>query len=214
MLVRLHSCPTFPTNLTNQGLPFGSPFFFVLLTIGNNYGKIYGYETFEDYEKSLFEQGLKFLNDNNYEQAKIYSAKLINTVDSETNLFNSNNSIVDTLLMQKYLAAKTNGIIFQVNIDDLSDLPLSAEDLTVVLSNLIDNAIEAAIKCLHEKIIKIKIKKDSSGYILSVHNTTSRNISIENGEIIGAGKHEELLQVSKIYREVYEQQTSGGEGNA
>lgn len=129
-----------------------------------------------------------FLNDNNYEQAKAYSAKLINTVDSETNLFNSNNSIVDTLLMQKYLVAKTNDIIFQVNIDDLSDLPLSAEDLTVVLSNLIDNAIEAAIKCPHEKIIKIKIKKDSSGYILSVHNTTSRNISIENGEIITTKK--------------------------
>lgn len=129
-----------------------------------------------------------FLNDNNYEQAKTYSAKLINSIDLETNLFNSNNSIVDTLLMQKYLVAKANDIIFQVNIDDLSDLPLSAEDLTVVLSNLIDNALEAAIKCPYEKIIKIKIKKDCSGYILSVHNTYFGDISVENGEIITTKK--------------------------
>lgn len=129
-----------------------------------------------------------FLNDNNYDQAKIYSTNLINNVDSETNLFNSNNSIVDTLLMQKYLVAKSNDIIFQVNIDDLKDLPLSAEDLTVILSNLVDNAIEAAIKCPYEKIIKIKIKKDSFGYILSVHNTYFEDISVENGEIITTKK--------------------------
>ena len=36
---------------------------------------------------------------------------------------------------------------------------------------------------------------------------------MNNGKIECAGKHEELLSSSEIYREVYEQQTTGGDEN-
>ena len=36
---------------------------------------------------------------------------------------------------------------------------------------------------------------------------------MDNGQISAAGKHDELMQNSEIYREVYEQQTNGGDGN-
>ncbi len=36
---------------------------------------------------------------------------------------------------------------------------------------------------------------------------------MENGKIASSGKHDELLKSSEIYREVYEQQTNGGDGN-
>lgn len=39
-------------------------------------------------------------------------------------------------------------------------------------------------------------------------------IVLENGKIAAVGKHDELLQGSEIYREVYEQQISGGDSNA
>ncbi len=38
-------------------------------------------------------------------------------------------------------------------------------------------------------------------------------IVMENGKIANVGKHNELLKTSEIYREVYEQQTSGGDDN-
>ena len=38
-------------------------------------------------------------------------------------------------------------------------------------------------------------------------------IVMDNGRISAVGKHEELLSSSSIYREVYEQQTRGGEKN-
>jgi len=37
---------------------------------------------------------------------------------------------------------------------------------------------------------------------------------MDNGKIAASGKHEELLRTSEIYREVYEQQTNGGESDA
>lgn len=39
-------------------------------------------------------------------------------------------------------------------------------------------------------------------------------VVMDNGEIADIGTHEELIESSKIYREVYEQQVSGGEENA
>ena len=36
-------------------------------------------------------------------------------------------------------------------------------------------------------------------------------IVMENGKIAQTGTHKELLETSEIYREVYEEQTQGGE---
>jgi len=38
-------------------------------------------------------------------------------------------------------------------------------------------------------------------------------IVMENGKIMNVGKHDELLKTSEIYRELYEQQTNGGDRN-
>ncbi len=38
-------------------------------------------------------------------------------------------------------------------------------------------------------------------------------IVMDNGQITAVGKHDELMQKSEIYREVYEQQTNGGDNN-
>jgi ATP-binding cassette subfamily B protein len=37
---------------------------------------------------------------------------------------------------------------------------------------------------------------------------------MDNGHIVARGTHEELLKSSEIYREIYEQQTNGGEDDA
>ena len=38
-------------------------------------------------------------------------------------------------------------------------------------------------------------------------------IVMDNGKISAAGTHSELLSTSEIYREVYEQQTNGGDSD-
>ena len=38
-------------------------------------------------------------------------------------------------------------------------------------------------------------------------------IVMDNGRISAAGTHDELMKTSEIYREVYEQQTNGGDAN-
>ncbi|MBR5805370.1 MAG: sensor histidine kinase [Oscillospiraceae bacterium] len=110
------------------------------------------------------------------QQAALYTDRLLNTSISVSRLFESGNSVVDTLLTRKYSQAKAMDINMQVFIDDLTQLAVPSEELVVILSNLLDNAIDACEKCTGEKLIKVKFSKEDENYILSVHNTAA-NIS-------------------------------------
>lgn len=58
-------------------------------------------------------------------------------------LVNTHNPIIDAILNQKGYAAKEQDIDLHFEINDLSDVAIPSVDLTVVMSNLLDNAIEA-----------------------------------------------------------------------
>ena len=61
-------------------------------------------------------------------------------------LVNTHNPIIDAILNQKGYAAKEQDIDLHFEINDLSDVAIPSVDLTVVISNLLDNAIEACQK--------------------------------------------------------------------
>ena len=61
-------------------------------------------------------------------------------------LVNTHNPIIDAILNQKGYAAKEQDIDLHFEINDLSDVAIPSVDLTVVMSNLLDNAIEACEK--------------------------------------------------------------------
>lgn len=113
-------------------------------------------------------------------QAKEYTGSLLASSISVTRLFDSGNTIVDTLLTQKYNHAKELGIKMQVLVEDLSQVAMSSENLVVVLSNLLDNAIEACTHTSDEKIIKVKFVLEDIGHILTVQNTTNNIPHNEN----------------------------------
>lgn len=123
-------------------------------------------------------------------QAARYTDRLLNTSISISRLFDSGNSVVDTLLTRKYNQAKAMNINMQVFIDDLTQLEIPGEELVVILSNLLDNAIEACEKYSGEKLIKVKFSKEDENYILSVHNTAadiSTNLSTTKEDRLNHG---------------------------
>ena len=118
----------------------------------------------------------------NTAQAVEYTSDLLNTSVSVSRLFDSGNRIVDTLLTQKYNHAKELGIKMQVLVEDLSGVAMSGDKLVVVLSNLLDNAIEACTYVPAEKIIKVKFTVEDAGHILTVQNTALSGPDIENNQ--------------------------------
>ena len=94
---------------------------------------------------------------------------------------NSKHPVVDVILNQKYQTARENDIRMQIRVNDLSGLAIPTDSLVVVLTNLLDNAIEACRRLDGYREICCSILYDDGLYI-SVRNT-SGPVQIVDGKI-------------------------------
>ena len=129
------------------------------------------------------------INAGNYEELKNYIKNISGHLNTELDYIKTNNVIVDAILNSKYRETLEKGIIFIFQLNDLSKINLSDEDIVVILSNLLSNAIEACEKYHGKKIIKLKFIQEGDNIIISVKNTYNGKLEIKDGEI----------QTSKLY---------------
>lgn len=97
--------------------------------------------------------------------------------------------VTDILFNHKFALAQKHQIRIDLQLDDLSFFPLPDDEMTVVLSNLIDNAINAckAVPEPNNRYIVVKMKKSDQFWFLYVENTTAEPIKIINNQVIKAG---------------------------
>ena len=92
---------------------------------------------------------------------------------------------VDIILSQKKAVADSMGIQFSFRLDDLSAFPLQDDALVVLLSNLIDNAIEACNKIsdADSRSILLKMRVESEAGFLYIENSTAEPVMITNNHV-------------------------------
>ena len=129
------------------------------------------------------------INTGNYEELKNYIKNISGHLSTELDYIKTNNVIVDAILNSKYRETLEKGIIFIFKLNDLSTIRIEDEDIVVILSNLLSNAIEACEKYSGKKVIKLKFIKEGDNIIISVKNTYNGKLEIRDGEI----------QTSKLY---------------
>ena len=113
--------------------------------------------------------------------ARQYLAEVIGTGQLDAMAVHSNNPIIDAILNQKYAQACELGIQIDFAITDLAGFPLSNKETAVVLSNLLDNAIEACKTQKGARLIRVKIQCSAEKTVLSVMNTIDKAPVMENG---------------------------------
>lgn len=97
-----------------------------------------------------------------YETQKRYIAEQLKSVAYTRERFYTGNSIIDAVINRKFFEARNKDILFPIVSDNLSSVGISDSDLVTILSNIIDNAIEATEKCKIRKVtLKIKIKENN-----------------------------------------------------
>ena len=79
-------------------------------------------------------------------------------------------------------------------------------------TSAVDTKTDALIRAGFARYIPETTKIIIAQRIASVEHA-DKILVLDQGRIVSMGKHEELLQTSPIYREVYEQQTKGGKAN-
>ena len=123
------------------------------------------------------------LDKKQYSKLEEYVKKIYGSLNNEPDAINTNNVIVNAILNTKYQEAEENGIVFVFRVNDLSELKVKDEDVVTILSNLLNNAIEACGMCEDKKVIKFKFVKEDDKIIIAVKNTFSYDVVYENGEI-------------------------------
>lgn len=113
-----------------------------------------------------------------------YIEGIYNKLDRERDSIDTNNIIVNAILNEKYQEANRNGIVFVLRINDLSELGIEDEDIVTILSNLLNNAIEACKKCImNKRVLKLKFVKEDEMIKIGIRNTFEHSILYEDGEI-------------------------------
>ncbi|HAG14716.1 MAG TPA: ABC transporter, partial [Ruminococcus sp.] len=80
-------------------------------------------------------------------------------------------------------------------------------------TSAVDTKTDAFIRAGFKKFIPDTTKIIIAQRIASVQDA-DMILVLDHGTIAATGTHEELMKTSPIYREVYEQQTHGGDGDA
>lgn len=84
---------------------------------------------------------------------------------------NSGNIVIDSLIGYWYVTAQNKKIIFKTDICIPMIMPFKGADLSLILGNLLENAVEAAEKVEENKYINVKMKFDKNNLLLFVDNS-------------------------------------------
>lgn len=117
-----------------------------------------------------------------YETAHEYLDQLQGSRTGHLFTVNSHHPVIDVILNEKYQLATENNIKMHIKVNDLSKVSISTDAIVVLLSNLLDNAIEACQRIDRRGEILCSIVQEESLYI-SIRNT-SDPVSIVNGMIV------------------------------
>lgn len=104
-------------------------------------------------------------------------------LSKELNYISTNHVIVDAILNTKQQEAVRQNILFVFILNDLSEIKISDEDIVVILSNLLDNAIEACMQCQGKRVIKLKFVDEEDAVVISVKNTYEDKVLYGGAEI-------------------------------
>lgn len=118
-----------------------------------------------------------------YQELGAYIEKIETTLQHRMDVVDTNHVIVNAILNTKYREAVSKGIVFVLKVNDLSALKMEEEDIVVILSNLLSNALEACERC-ENKLIKLKFVLENGQAVISVKNSMAVEPVVENGALM------------------------------
>lgn len=132
------------------------------------------------------------INAGNYSELERYCDESLQLVTKGRLVANTGNLYIDSIINYKAESAAQFGIEFVVNASVPQDGELNAEDLSICLGNLLDNAIEAVAGFQGEKVVRVRLRADKGNLFINVTNPY-RAVKKEKGKYLshkaGSGDH-------------------------
>ena len=141
-------------------------------------------QNYHDFNNHLI--ALKSLiSDGSYEEALAYINKVQRPMHAVNNLTRTGVDIVDAILNVKEQFARNHGISIHIQADFPSDSNLEPADICAILSNLLDNAIEACLKIPEcgERFIRFSCGSNNNIFAIKVKNSVLKDPFDKNGRL-------------------------------
>ena len=123
------------------------------------------------------------------DRAIAYIEQLDRNLQGVDTLLKTGNVTVDAILSAKIAQARAEGIALTVQANLPRELTLSDLELSIVIGNLLDNAIRAAAQALPPEVY-VRIRKTPEEYLLSVRNRVQDDLDLEDNKLPGTTKKE------------------------
>lgn len=133
----------------------------------------------------------QLLIEKDYERAQSYTKEFLAELD-DVKEFKYGDNALNTLLLIKEETARERGVRMEINAEAINTTRVSEMDLTMIVGNLLDNAIEAAEKVEDHPEVYVIIKTKSVLYI-SVKNRVKDTDIIKTGRPDYTTKENTLL---------------------
>ena len=144
---------------------------------------------------------MSLLKNKDISGAEKYVTDCDNTLHSNYPLYQTGNSIVNAILSDKAMKAKEKGIVISFN-GIIPETKISNTDLCIIFGNILDNALESAIK-LEDNIAKeinISVNKKKDYLFITITNPTKDEVVIKNNKVLTTkiDKHNHGLGLSSV----------------
>jgi len=101
------------------------------------------------------------------------------------------NTVIDSIINFKLQEAEQRGIRTNLDLKIPENLDIPSFDMTVILGNILDNAIKAVSKVKKDPFINLKIKYDKGRLMIETDNPYTGEIKKENGKILTTNEDKE-----------------------
>lgn len=125
-----------------------------------------------------------YIENNSNAEAKKYISDIINIYQSKAEIVHTGYPEIDSLLNFKLQPAVEEGINVNVRVSLPSGLIFSFFDLTVILGNLIDNALEAVSLITENRFIDFRMSCSKGMMIIKISNPYKNAVIKENSKIV------------------------------
>lgn len=125
------------------------------------------------------------LNKNDYDAARDYTSGMLDKLNSIHSYVETGNSLMNHILNEKLELARGRGIAVKASIQTLSFAKMDSLDFSALLSNLLDNAIEACGE-VPAPCLQVEIGKRRGYEMISVRNRIRESVLEKNPRLLSA----------------------------
>lgn len=140
-----------------------------------------------------------YLNSRDYEAAKTYTSEILDKLNAMHSYIETGNSLLNHILNEKLELARSYGIAVRAEIETLSFSRMRSIDFSALLTNLLDNSIEAS-KNEPDGELLLCIFQERGYDAVSVKNKIGKSVLKETPELHSTKEEKELhgIGISQI----------------